>query len=273
MSDHAAQVLASLETFMVEHVYPAEPVYAAQRAELAAAGEPHTLPPVVEELKAAARERGLWNLFLPDVSGLSVREYAPIAELTGRSVELAPEALNCSAPDTGNMELLHLFGTPEQKQQWLEPLLAGEIRSGFGMTEPGVASSDARNIQTSDPARRRRVRHRRPEVVDDRDGRPTVCGAHRDGTHRPGRRPLSPAVDGAGPAGHSRRHGAAFAAGVRLRGPARPRRGAVRGCPGAGRRTSSAGRVRASGWRRNGWGQAGSTTACGRSGWLSGPSS
>ena len=110
-------------------------------------GRPHDLPPVVEELKAAARQRGLWNLFLPEVSGLSLLDYAPLAELTGWSPEIAPEALNCAAPDTGNMEVLHLVGTDEQKRRWLDPLLAGEIRSGFAMTEPDVASSDARNIR------------------------------------------------------------------------------------------------------------------------------
>jgi acyl-CoA dehydrogenase len=144
----AAEHLARLQGFMDEHVYPAEPVYAAQRAELAAAGTPHRLPPVVEELKAEARRRGLWNLFLPDVSGLTNVEYAPLAELTGRSIELAPEAINCAAPDTGNMEILHMFGTPEQQERWLRPLLAGEIRSAFAMTEPEVASSDATNIST-----------------------------------------------------------------------------------------------------------------------------
>lgn len=108
----------------------------------------HELPPIVQVLKSQARERGLWNLFLPDESGLSVTDYAPLAEITGRSPHLAPEALNCAAPDTGNMEVLHMFGTPAQQQQWLEPLLNGEIRSGFAMTEPGVASSDATNIAT-----------------------------------------------------------------------------------------------------------------------------
>jgi acyl-CoA dehydrogenase len=103
----------------------------------------------VQELKAQARSRGLWNLFLPAVSGLSVLDYAPLAELTGWSPEIAPEALNCAAPDTGNMEVLQLVGTDAQRRQWLEPLLAGEIRSGFAMTEPDVASSDARNIRTS----------------------------------------------------------------------------------------------------------------------------
>ncbi|MCW2947251.1 MAG: acyl-CoA dehydrogenase [Actinoallomurus sp.] len=145
LSPTARQYLANLQEFMDEHVYPAEPVYAAWRA----ANDPHVLPPVVEELKAEARRRGLWNLFLPAESGLPVLDYASLAELTGRSPELAPEALNCAAPDTGNMEVLHMFGTEEQKKRWLEPLLAGEIRSGFAMTEPDVASSDATNISTS----------------------------------------------------------------------------------------------------------------------------
>jgi acyl-CoA dehydrogenase len=148
-SPRAAELLATLQTFMDEQVLPAEPVYAQQRRQLAQDGRVHELPAVVEELKAAAQELGLWNLFLPDVSGLSVTEYAPLAELSGRSPDLAPEALNCSAPDTGNMELLHLFGTAEQKREWLDPLLAGQIRSAFAMTEPEVASSDARNIRTS----------------------------------------------------------------------------------------------------------------------------
>ena len=103
---------------------------------------------MIEELKTKARERGLWNLFLPSESGLTQLEYAPLAELSGWSNELAPEAMNCQAPDTGNMELLHLIGTDEQKEQWLRPLLDGEIRSAFCMTEPAVASSDATNIAT-----------------------------------------------------------------------------------------------------------------------------
>jgi len=152
-SERGQLSLDRLQGFMDEHVLPAEPVYAAQRAELLAAGRPHGLPPVVEALKAEARGRGLWNLFLPDADdpahGLGVLDYAPLAELTGWSPELAPEATNCAAPDTGNMEILHLFGTPEQKERWLAPLLAGEIRSAFAMTEPDVASSDARNIRTS----------------------------------------------------------------------------------------------------------------------------
>ncbi|HEY3688421.1 MAG TPA: acyl-CoA dehydrogenase family protein [Streptosporangiaceae bacterium] len=146
-SAKAADYLARLNAFMDTHVHPAEAVYARQRA--AAGHDDHTLPPVVEELKAEARARGLWNLFLPDVSGLSVTDYAALAEVTGRSPDLAPEALNCAAPDTGNMEVLHMFGTDDQKDRWLRPLLDGEIRSGFAMTEPAVASSDATNIATS----------------------------------------------------------------------------------------------------------------------------
>jgi acyl-CoA dehydrogenase len=148
-SARALELRATLDEFMASQVVPAEPVYAAQRARLAGEGREHDLPPVVEDLARAARSRGLWTLFLPDESGLSVLDYAGLAETTGWSPEIAPEALNCSAPDTGNMEVLHLFGTDEQKQRWLEPLLAGEIRSGFAMTEPDVASSDAMNIQTS----------------------------------------------------------------------------------------------------------------------------
>ncbi|MEZ5118863.1 MAG: acyl-CoA dehydrogenase family protein [Candidatus Nanopelagicales bacterium] len=148
-STKAQDYLQRLSAFMDSEVYPAEAVYEQQMTEQAASGQAHQSPPVVEHLKARAREAGLWNLFLPDESGLSVTDYAPLAELTGRSPHLAPEALNCSAPDTGNMEVLHMFGTEQQKAQWLEPLLEGRIRSGFAMTEPAVASSDATNIETS----------------------------------------------------------------------------------------------------------------------------
>jgi acyl-CoA dehydrogenase len=145
-SPRALELHESLLSFMQDHVFPAESDYERYRAE--AGPDDHTLPPVVEELKAEARRRGLWNLFLPSESGLTQLEYAPIAELSGWSVDLAPEAMNCQAPDTGNMELLHLLGTEEQKQKWLAPLLDGSIRSGFAMTEPAVASSDATNIAT-----------------------------------------------------------------------------------------------------------------------------
>ncbi|MEU0481734.1 acyl-CoA dehydrogenase family protein [Streptosporangium sp. NPDC006013] len=147
LSDKAQEYLANLTDFMATHVYPAEPVYHAWRQ--ARGYDNHELPPVVEELKSEARSRGLWNLFLPDESNMSVLDYATLAEVTGRSIDLAPEALNCAAPDTGNMEVLHMFGSPEQRDRWLKPLLSGEIRSAFAMTEPAVASSDATNIATS----------------------------------------------------------------------------------------------------------------------------
>ncbi|MGC5379728.1 acyl-CoA dehydrogenase family protein [Micromonospora sp. DT68] len=136
-----------LTRFLNEHVYPAEAVHAEQ----VAAGDPWSRTPVLAELKAEARRRGLWNLFLPDPrygAGLTNLQYAPLAELTGRSPHLAPEAVNCAAPDTGNMELLAEFGSEAQRKRWLMPLLEGEIRSAFCMTEPDVASSDATNIAT-----------------------------------------------------------------------------------------------------------------------------
>ncbi|WP_248580063.1 acyl-CoA dehydrogenase family protein [Nocardioides sp. InS609-2] len=145
-SARAVELHERMVRFMTEHVLPAEESYAAHRR--AAGPDGHDVPPVLEELKVAAREQELWNLFLPSESGLTQLEYAPIAELSGWSLELAPEALNCAAPDTGNMELLHLLGAEQQQKTWLEPLLNGEIRSAFAMTEPEVASSDATNIAT-----------------------------------------------------------------------------------------------------------------------------
>jgi acyl-CoA dehydrogenase len=144
-SDRCLDFKERLDAFTQEHVLPAEPVYERQLRE---SGDAHSQPPIMEELKARARERGLWNMFLPDPehgAGLSNGDYAPLAEILGRS-HIASEACNCSAPDTGNMEVLHLFASEEQREQWLEPLLAGEIRSAFAMTEPEVASSDATNI-------------------------------------------------------------------------------------------------------------------------------
>ena len=148
-SERCQELRERLLAFMGDYVYPAEAVYHEQLAE---SGDPHSQPPIMEELKERARELGLWNLFLPeptedvDVPGLTNLEYAPLAEIMGRS-HIAPEACNCAAPDTGNMEVLNLFGTREQKERWLRPLLEGEIRSAFAMTEPAVASSDATNIE------------------------------------------------------------------------------------------------------------------------------
>lgn len=142
------ELRTELMAFMDEHVRPAEAIAHEQRARLA---DPWNTPAIVDELKAEARKRGLWDLFLPDAehgAGLTNLQYAPLAEITGHSPQLAPTALNCAAPDTGNMEVLAQFGTDEQKKRWLEPLLAGEIRSAFAMTEPEVASSDATNIRT-----------------------------------------------------------------------------------------------------------------------------
>jgi acyl-CoA dehydrogenase len=138
-----------LLAFMDECVYPAENAF---RAQVESSENRWDTPPIIEELKTEARARGLWNLFLPAThehgAGLTNLQYAPLAEITGHNPWMAPEAINCSAPDTGNMELLSLFGTAEQKDQWLYPLLDGAIRSAFSMTEPEVASSDATNIST-----------------------------------------------------------------------------------------------------------------------------
>jgi acyl-CoA dehydrogenase len=144
-SERCIEFKERLSTFMDEQIYPAEAVYERQMEE---SGDPHHQPAILEELKQRARDAGLWNMFLPDAehgAGLSNSDYAPLAEILGRS-HIASEACNCSAPDTGNMEVLHQFGTPAQKDRWLAPLLDGEIRSAFAMTEPEVASSDATNI-------------------------------------------------------------------------------------------------------------------------------
>jgi len=145
-SDRCKDFQERLTAFMDEHVYPAESVYERQLEE---AGDPHHQPAIMEELKEEARRRGLWNMFHPDPrfgAGLTNADYAPLAEILGRS-HIASEACNCSAPDTGNMEVLTVFGSPEQQDRWLRPLLDGEIRSAFAMTEPAVASSDATNIE------------------------------------------------------------------------------------------------------------------------------
>jgi acyl-CoA dehydrogenase len=146
LSDRAQALRERLLAFMDERVYPAEAVWTEQIGDLHG---PRSQPPIMEELKDEARRRGLWNLFLPDEehgAGLTNCDYAPLAEIMGRT-RIASEACNCNAPDTGNMEVLHQFAGPEQKDRWLIPLLDGEIRSAFCMTEPGVASSDATNIE------------------------------------------------------------------------------------------------------------------------------
>ncbi|WP_016882429.1 MULTISPECIES: acyl-CoA dehydrogenase family protein [unclassified Rhodococcus (in: high G+C Gram-positive bacteria)] len=148
ISDRAKKYQADLLEFMDSHVYPAEAVYEEQMRE---SGDPHFQPPILEELKAEARSRGLWNLFHPHPDtgpGLTNLEYAPLAEIMGRS-HIAPEACNCNAPDTGNMEVLELFGTEEHKEKYLKPLLDGTMASAFAMTEPAVASSDATNVELS----------------------------------------------------------------------------------------------------------------------------
>jgi acyl-CoA dehydrogenase len=146
LDDTTVRMRGRLLDFMTERIYPAE----AEFAEQARTGQAWTTPPVVERLAAEARRRGLWNLFLPGEhgAGLTNLQYAPLAEITGRSPGLAPAALNCAAPDTGNMELLAEFGSAQQRERWLTPLLDGRIRSAFAMTEPDVASSDATNIAT-----------------------------------------------------------------------------------------------------------------------------
>src|SRR5579859_1014894 len=146
-ADKVKDLQARVSAFMDEHIYPNEARY----HEHTAGADRWTPVPVIEELKPKARAAGLWNLFLPESehgAGLTNLEYAPLCEIMGRST-MASEVFNCSAPDTGNMEVLARYGTAEQKQQWLKPLLAGEIRSCFSMTEPAVASSDATNIESS----------------------------------------------------------------------------------------------------------------------------
>jgi acyl-CoA dehydrogenase len=149
LDEKTVEMRERLLAFMQDFVYPAEGTF---RDQADSAQNRWDTPPVIEELKAEARAQGLWNLFLPAThshgAGLTNLQYAPLAEITGRSPWIAPEALNCSAPDTGNMELLSLFGTQEQQERWLHPLLDGKIRSAFSMTEPAVASSDATNIAT-----------------------------------------------------------------------------------------------------------------------------
>ena len=267
-SERAAALRDDMLAFMDSHVYPAEATYERQITE---GGDPHLLPPIVEELKAEARRRGLWNLFLPDErfgAGLTNLDYAHIAEITGRSPDLAPESINCSAPDTGNMEVLTMFGTPEQQERWLMPLLEGEIRSCFAMTEPAVASSDATNIAAT-------IRREGDEyVVDARkwfitgaaDARCKIAivmgltdpDAQKHARHSMVLVPMDAegvtVVRNMEVFGYTDQHGHVELTfeGVRVPAP-----------------TSSARRAAASRSRRRASARAASTTACGRSGWPS----
>ena len=185
-TEKVEQLRARLLAFFDDHIYPNEHTYHHQ---IAAAPDRWQPVPIIEELKAKARAAGLWNLFLPrararrraDQPGIRAagRDHGPRA--------LVAEVFNCAAPDTGNMEIIERYGTEEQKQRWLEPLLDGEIRSCFAMTEPDVASSDATNIQTRIEPRRRRVRDQRPQVVVVGRRRPALQDLHRHGQDRPGR--------------------------------------------------------------------------------------
>ena len=236
-SQRCSEFKERLTAFMDEHVYPAEEVYERQLRE---SGDPHHQPPIMEELKARAREAGLWNMFLPDEehgAGLSNSDYAPLAEILGRS-RIASEACNCSAPDTGNMEVLHQFGTREQKDRWLTPLLDGEIRSAFAMTEPDVASSDATNIAL-------RIERDGDEYV--LNGRKWWIIERRStrncrimivmGKTQPDAPDLHAAEPDPRAARHAGRDGHAQPAGVRLQRPGRPRGNRVRGRARARRRT------------------------------------
>ena len=220
-SDRTKALVEKLNKFMDEVIYPAEPVYEEQMEK---AKDRWQLPKVIEECKAEAKKRGLWNMFLPadresgdthGTMGLSNLEYAPICEVLGRS-SIASEAVNCSAPDTGNMEVFARYGSKEHKEKWLKPLLNGEIRSCFAMTEPAVASSDARNVECRIESRRRQLRHQRPQVVVVGHGRSALQGHHPDGQERSQCAGLPPAVDDRGAARHAGHQDRQDAARVRL---------------------------------------------------------
>ena len=147
-TDRVKDLIVQVSKFMDDHIWPAEEIYASQMDSFREEGNPWRVPPVIEELKTKAKAQGLWNFFLPESQngfGLTNLEYAPLAEIMGQ-IGFASEVFNCSAPDSGNMEVLDKYGSKEQQDKWLKPLLEGKIRSAFAMTEPGVASSDATNI-------------------------------------------------------------------------------------------------------------------------------
>ena len=224
-SARSAKLGDRLTEFMAAHIYPNERRFYQEAERLG----PWSEFPVVEELKPRARDAGLWNLFLPaaEPGGLSNLDYAPLCEIMGRS-HLAPEVFNCSAPDTGNMETILRYGDEAQKERWLKPLLAGEIRSAFAMTEPDVASSDATNVASSIVRDGGRVRHQRPQMVHDRRDGPALQDHHlhgQDGSER-SRSPPTP-IDGAGAQGHAGRPGRAVAARAGLLWRARSSLGSV----------------------------------------------
>ena len=147
-SERSKELELRISKFMDDHIFPAELIYSEQMEEFTRSGNRWQIPQIIEDKKKIAKDEGLWNLFLPENQmgeSMSNLDYAPLCELMGRS-SIASEIFNCSAPDTGNMEVLAQYGSPEQQEKWLKPLLEGEIRSAFGMTEPKVASSDATNI-------------------------------------------------------------------------------------------------------------------------------
>ena len=199
------EIRQRLLTFMDEYVYPNESTYQEQHE---ASEDRWQVPPIVEELKAKARAQGLWNLFLPDSdrgAGFSNLEYAPLCEIMGR-VPWAPEVFNCNAPDTGNMEVLERYGTEEQKEQWLRPLLDGTIRSCFAMTEPDVASSDATNIQATITRDGDEYVLNGHQVVDLRSRRSTLQGGHLPGTQSQPRQPSYRPLHDPRPPRRPRRH-------------------------------------------------------------------
>ena len=196
-SPKVVELQRRVNDFVETHVIPAEAAFKEEMAAFRAAGNPWQHTQTMETLKEKAKAAGLWNLFLPESEhgvGLTNLEYAPLCEIMGR-YPLSAEAINCSAPDTGNMEVLERYGTEEHKQRWLKPLLEGKIRSAFAMTEPDVASSDATQHRMQHPARRRPLRDQRPQVVDlgrprsalrdpDPDGQDRSRGGHATASSR-----------------------------------------------------------------------------------------
>ena len=228
LSKRAEELRQRVTAFMEEHIYPAEHVFERQLNELPSRWE---VPPIMEELKAKAKAQGLWNLFLPkhhDPDALTNVEYAQLCEIMGRS-PIGPEPFNCSAPDTGNMETIIRYGTDEHKKRWLKPLLDGEIRSCLRDDRAGGRFVGRHQHPLADHARRRPLRHQRPQVVDLRRDGPALQDRDLHGPDRSRRAGAQAAIDGAGADGHAGRQGDPVAHGIRLRRcAARPCRGVVR---------------------------------------------